>query len=91
MSVYVDNLLPCLKSPKWRYDKSCHLIADDIDELHNFAEIIGLNRSWFQDKNVPHYDLTANKRAEVIKAGAIPLSVKDFVLKMRKIRTEQKC
>lgn len=41
-------------------DRMGHLISDtNIDELHQFAEQIGLRREWFQDKpGRPHYDLT---------------------------------
>lgn len=47
----------------------CHLWTDgDIEELHKFAQKIGLKRSWFQDKkNFPHYDLVASKRFYAIE------------------------
>lgn len=90
MSCYVDPLMPCPTNAKWRYDKACHLIADSLDELHNLAAIIGLKRGWFQDKSLPHYDLTANKRNAAIKAGAIPLDRNEFVEKMRIVRKGRK-
>lgn len=38
--------------------KSKNLIVDTVDELHEFAQIIGLKRNWFQEKpNKPHYDV----------------------------------
>lgn len=43
----------------------CHLWTDssDIEELHEFAQEIGLQRTWFQAKDrFPHYDLTPAKR-----------------------------
>ena len=86
MAVYVDALFPCVKNMKWRYDKSCHLVADTVEELHVFAASIGLRRSWFQGKSLPHYDLTKNKRAQAVKTGAIEVGVQRFVEIMRKYK-----
>ncbi len=55
MAVYVDNL----RDYGWRHGPSCHLIADSIDELVEFAVSIGLRPEWFQPKSSPHFDLTA--------------------------------
>jgi len=46
----------------------CHLFADSTDELHAFAERIGLLRNWFQGD---HYDLTPKRRAVAVAAGAL--------------------
>jgi hypothetical protein len=72
MSVYVDPLIDY----GWKLGPSCHLISDDLDELHEFAQKIGMKRSWFQNDNqsLPHYDLTGNKRRQAIKNGAIELT-----------------
>jgi hypothetical protein len=44
----------------------------DLEELHRFAESIGLRRAWFQNHRVvPHYDLTPSKRAAAVRLGAI--------------------
>lgn len=68
MTVYVDELRVW---GKWRYGKSCHLTADVLDELHAFAASLGMRRSWFQDRSeYPHYDLTANRRAQAVAMGA---------------------
>ena len=48
MSVYVDELVPTLKSKKWPYKEGCHLLADTDAELHHYALRLGLKRSWFQ-------------------------------------------
>jgi hypothetical protein len=47
-----------------------HLIADDLEELHSFAQKLGLKREWFQDKRVPHYDVSDGKRKLAIRLGA---------------------
>lgn len=88
MAVYVDSLLPCIRNKNWRYDKACHLVADSVDELHLFAEKIGLKRSWFQNKSIPHYDLTAGMRTKAIIAGAIVIGREKFVEIINKYRQE---
>ena len=82
--VYVDILLPCIRSSCWRYDKSCHLFADSIEELKLFADGIGLKMEWFQSsKKFPHFDLTANKRRMAVLNGAKEVG-KRFVVKFMK-------
>ena len=50
----------------------------DISGLHKFAESIGLAEGWFQgNASYPHYDVSRVKRAKAIKAGAIPVTVKE--------------
>ena len=43
MAVYVDDAIWDWHGRKW-----CHLLADDIDELHRFARGIGLHRTSFK-------------------------------------------
>ena len=50
-----------------------HLVADNIDELHEFAQKIGLKREWFQisASGIPHYDISSSRiRALAISLGA---------------------
>jgi Protein of unknown function (DUF4031) len=73
--IYVDALVPSPVSRKWRWSASCHLFADDLNELHDFARRMGLQRSWFQpDPRLPHYDLTPRARARALAAGAQSVS-----------------
>jgi hypothetical protein len=54
-----------------------HLTADDTEELHAFAERLGLRRAWFQDHPDPtrhHYDLTDPARERAIAAGAVAVT-----------------
>lgn len=79
MSVYVDPLFgttPYRKSEneRWNWQHACHLIADTEEELHAFASRLGLQRAWFQPKSSPHYDLTANKRAQALRLGAVEVT-----------------
>jgi hypothetical protein len=85
MSCYVDKLT----NYGWKLGSSCHLIADSVEELHEFADSIGLKRSWFQPKSTPHYDLTSSKRIEAVKSGAIELGRLEFVTKIRDLRSEK--
>lgn len=87
MSVYVDPIMPCIPNKNWRYHYSCHLVADTVAELYSFAVCLGLKRVWFQDKRIPHYDLTANKCREAMKLGAIEIDTKGFgkLLKRQRI------
>jgi hypothetical protein len=79
MAVYVDPLMGCVPTARWRFTKSCHLVADSLEELHEFAGQLGLKRGWFQSKSrVAHYDLTENKRKQAIVLGAIELSRREF-------------
>lgn len=80
MAVYIDPLMPYGTSATWRHTHSCHLFADGVDELHLFADRLGLRRAWFQNKPrgrdgrvFPHYDLTAGKRWQAVRFGAIEL------------------
>ena len=47
---------------------SCHLICDgDLNELHAFAEKIGMKYRWFQPhSSIPHYDLVESKREQAV-------------------------
>ena len=74
MSIFVDPLV----NYGWRLGPSCHMTTDgELDELHAFAGKIGMKRSWFQPwpkSSVDHYDLTATRRADAVKLGAIELT-----------------
>lgn len=79
MTIFVDTLRSWPQAPKpgaERYfgngKRSCHLTTDGhLEELHQFAERIGLRRAWFQPEHGGHYDLTPNKRAQALRLGAL--------------------
>jgi hypothetical protein len=54
-------------------DTMGHLGADSFEELHEFAQKIGLKREWFQaNHRYKHYDIvTESKRRRAVKAGAL--------------------
>lgn len=88
MSIYVSEMMISLISPRWRYSHHCYLVADTTKELHSFARKLSLKRSWFQNKTLPHYDLTINKRRQAVKFGAIEINRKLLVEKIREQRQE---
>jgi len=81
MAVYVDSAMIVWGRGRWS-----HMTADTLEELHAMARNIGMLREWFQDKERhPHYDVTKTRRQEAIKLGAIQLSRRDYVRKVREI------
>lgn len=86
MSVYVDNIRPCLRSRRWPFNHSCHLLADTLTELHDFAKRLGLKREWFQSQGTPHYDLTAGRRVKAIGLGARQIGMRETVEIIRELR-----
>jgi hypothetical protein len=69
MAVYVDEAIWSWHGRKW-----CHLLADDVDELHRFAAALGLHRISYQGPpktSKPHYDLTSYERGRAIAYGAM--------------------
>ncbi len=74
MAVYVDDA-----NIKWNGMLISHLIADDINELHEVALTIGLKENWFQKKKYPHYDISFEKKKLAIKMGVIEISKKDVI------------
>ena len=63
---------------------SCHLTADSLEELHRAAGELKLKREWFQDKRIPHYDLTPARRDDALRRKiAIFMPAKDQVRRRR--------
>ena len=84
MAVYVDDAIWRWVGKRW-----CHLLADDIDELHRFASRLGLHRISYQGPPKtanPHYDLTAVERQRAIAYGATPCDRAVIVAVMRQLR-----
>ncbi|HET9618326.1 MAG TPA: DUF4031 domain-containing protein [Pseudolabrys sp.] len=86
MAVYVDQAIWARHGRKW-----CHLVADDIDELHRFARMLGLHRSSYQGPPKtarPHYDLTSYERRRAIAYGAAACDRTAVVMIVRKLRRQ---
>ena len=92
MAVYVDELFatnsPHYQSKCWHYKLACHLFADNISELMEFAIKLGLKLKWFQDNPaLPHFDITKNKRLQAVKLGAIEVDRNKVHEMMKKNRS----
>ena len=86
MTVYVDDAIWQWQGRKW-----CHLLADDIDELHRFAAALGLQRISYQGPPKtpsPHYDLTAFERRRAIALGAVACDRTTIVMLLRELRRQ---
>ena len=92
MTVYVDNMRVRATVGKLT-GRWSHLIADTQEELHAFAEQIGLQRWMFQEpkdhrgrpypadsyaSNTWHYDVVDTKRRQAIELGAVAVDVFDL-------------
>ena len=65
----------------WRGRRWAHLVSDEnYDELHAFAERLGLRRASFQGD---HYDVPASVRLEAIALGATPVDARVLVRRLR--------
>ena len=56
------------------YTDGIHLVADTLEELHEFANKIGLKRHFYEGvrKGHPHYDLTNERiKQKSIEEGAV--------------------
>jgi hypothetical protein len=75
--IIVDDPLIWFHGKKW-----CHMTSTiNEEELHEFAQKIGLRRSWYQNwKFCPHYDLTESIREQAIRKGAIPVDGRYLII-----------
>ncbi len=81
MAVYVDP-------SAWQYGRMtmCHMVADDIDELFEMADDIGVARRHFQGQTkFYHFDICKAMRARAVKRGAIELTTREFIHKARAV------
>ena len=86
MAVYVDDAIWNWQGRNW-----CHLLADDIDELHRFARLLGLHRTSYQGPPKtanPHYDLTSMERSRAISYGAKTCDRTAVVTLVRQLRQQ---
>lgn len=60
--IFIDRNTPCVPNAHWRWETVCHMWTDgDLEELHEFAESLGLKRAWFQPCDRP--GLQPNRRS----------------------------
>lgn len=86
MTVYVDAMRPTPKPfrpHRWRYNRACHMLADTNVELEAMARKLQLRQTW---RHGEHYDLTANKRAQAVAAGAREVDTRTIATVMKNQR-----
>ena len=65
----------------WRGRLWAHLVSDtSYDELHAFAEQLGIPRRAFQGD---HYDVPEAVREEALALGAVPVTSREVVQALR--------
>ncbi len=76
MTVLVDEPIWPFRDRLW-----CHLVSDtSYDELHALASELGIPRRAFQGD---HYDLPADMRDAAIALGALPVSGRELITRLR--------
>jgi len=76
MTVLIDQ-------PRWPAHGMlwAHLVSDSsLDELHAFAEANGLPARSF---DLDHYDVPESRYDELVAAGAEPVTIRDFVIRLQ--------
>lgn len=79
MTVYVDDM----RAPYGQMIM-CHMMADTREELLAMVDTIGVQRKWIQKKGTryEHFDISLGKKGLAIKAGAVEITRREFVMKM---------
>lgn len=76
MTVYVDTPAWSAHGRLW-----AHLVSDtSIEELHEFAAAAGIPRRGFERD---HYDVPAERWDDLVARGAVPLSSREIVIRLR--------
>lgn len=76
VTVLVDEPIWPFRGELW-----CHLVSDtSYDELHALATAMGIPRRAFQGD---HYDLPARLRDSAIAAGAVPVTGRELIIRLR--------
>lgn len=58
-----------------------HLVSDlSLEELHGFAQAAGVPRRGF---DLDHYDVPAARYEELVAAGAVPVTYRELVTRLR--------
>lgn len=84
MAVYVDPMFATVRTKRWPYQEACHLVADTVEQLHDFARRLALAPQWFNPTGtLPHYNLTRKKRSYAITIGAIEIDRRELGHRIR--------
>jgi len=63
-----------------------YLMSDESrQELHRFAQYIGLKRDWFQNKEIPHYEFKSRRmRNRALRAGAKFVTTRELIQRVNR-------
>jgi hypothetical protein len=91
MAILIDSFHNGARGPVRYWHCRCgHLVSDcSLEELHEFAESLGLKREWFQAKSIPHYDLTGEVYELALRCGATLVSSREIVLRAVRLTSSQ--
>lgn len=84
MAIYVDFVCIEFRGYKW-----CHMLADSLQELHDFAAFIEVDQLLFhRTASYPHYDVTLQMREIALENGAIAATRKQIIDSAKKLKIE---
>lgn len=84
MAIYVDFMCIEHRGYKW-----CHMLADTLQELHDFAVLIEVDKRLFhRNASYPHYDVTVAMRLTALENGAIAADRKKSIECAKKLKLE---
>jgi len=92
MAILIDSFLNGARGPVHFWYRRCgHLVSDtSLEELHEFAEGLGLRREWLQRGSIPHYDLTGERYELALARGAVLVSSRELVRRaVRRTRADK--
>src|SRR5262245_19727727 len=92
MAILIDSFYNEARGPIHYWHRRCgHLVSDtSIEELHEFAESLGLRREWCQLKSIPHYDLTGEEYDLALARGATLVSSREIVRRAFRLNPAKK-
>lgn len=59
--------------------KMCHMVATNMEELHEMAQELGLRRYFQGEGRYPHYDISMGKRRTAVALGAVEVSEREII------------
>jgi hypothetical protein len=78
VSIYIDPL----RTYPHKRKRYAHMVADSLEELHAFAQSIGVGRHWFH--NGDHYDISEENYDLALAQGAIVVTSRALIALKRK-------
>jgi hypothetical protein len=80
MAVYIDNA-----AASYGRMIMCHMVADTLDELHQMADKIGVDRKHYHDF---HYNICKQMRDKAFQHGAVKVTTRQAALVRSRLRNE---